>query len=128
MRKSGLAEKYVRIVHDMYDDSTYEYNSVKGSFLYSAVSGPLDRSTRCTLFALPGRPVHSDTNLASPGNFLETQQLHATTKSLAFPPLSIGTHLYSRVNWGVNGENENAQSYLPNGTKGGFEPSILPLS
>ena len=33
----------------------------KGMFLYSAVSSPSDRSKRCTLFALPGRPVHSDT-------------------------------------------------------------------
>ena len=33
---------------------------VKGMFLYSAVSSPLDRLKRFTLFALPVRPVHSD--------------------------------------------------------------------
>ena len=38
----------------------------KGSFFYSAVSSPLDRSKRLTLFALTGRPGHSDTNSASP--------------------------------------------------------------
>ena len=30
----------------------------------------------------PGRPVHSDTNSASPGSILAMQQLHANTKSL----------------------------------------------
>ena len=34
----------------------------KGMFLYSAVSSPLHRSKRFTLFAFPDRPVHSDTN------------------------------------------------------------------
>ena len=58
-------------------------------FLYSAVFSPLDRSKRFTLFALPGRRVHSDTNSASPGSILVMQQLRATTKSLTFPPLSI---------------------------------------
>ena len=52
----------------------------KGMFLYSAVSSPLDRSLKCfTLFALPGRPVHSDTNSASLGSILARQQLRATT-------------------------------------------------
>ena len=51
----------------------------KGMFLYSAVSSPLDRSKRFTLFAFPDRPVHSDTNSASPGSILATQQLRAKT-------------------------------------------------
>ena len=42
----------------------------KGSLIYSAVSSPLDCSKRFTLFALPGRPVHSNTNSASPGSIL----------------------------------------------------------
>ena len=46
----------------------------KGSFLYSAISSPLDRSKRFTLFALPGRSVHSDTNSASPGSILAMLQ------------------------------------------------------
>ena len=61
----------------------------KGMFLYSAVSSPFDRSKRITLFSLPDRPVHSDTNLASPGSILARQQLLPKTKSLTFPPLSI---------------------------------------
>ena len=52
---------------------------VKVWFLYSAVSSPLDRSKRFTLFALPGTPVHSDTNSASLGSILAMQQLRATT-------------------------------------------------
>ena len=66
-------------------------------FLYSTVSGPLDRSKRFTLFALPGRPVHSDTNSASPGSILAMQQLRATTKSLTFPPLSIARYSFIQL-------------------------------
>ena len=79
----------------------------KGMFLYSTVSSPLDRSKRFTLFALPGRPVHSDTNSASPGSILGMQQLHATTKSLTFPPLYSFIQL-SRLR--RREENENAQT------------------
>ena len=39
-------------------------------------------------FSSPGRPVHSDTNWASPGSILAMQQLRATNKSLTFPQLS----------------------------------------
>ena len=62
--------------------------------LYSAISGPLDRSKRFTLFALPGRPVHSDTNSASPGSILAMVQLRAKTKLLTFPPLSISRYSF----------------------------------
>ena len=73
-------------------------------FLYSV--GPLK-----ALFAPPsGRPVHSDTNSVSPGSILAMQQLRWKTKSLTFPPLSIARYSFKQVNWGVNGENENAQS------------------
>ena len=40
---------------------------IKGKFLYSAVSGPQDRSKRFTLY-FPNRPVHSDTISASLGS------------------------------------------------------------
>ena len=39
-------------------------------------------------FSSPGRPVHSDTNSASPGSILAMQQLR-NDYSLTFPPLSI---------------------------------------
>ena len=45
----------------------------KGSILCSAVASPLDRSKRFTVFALPDRPVHSETNAASPGSILARQ-------------------------------------------------------
>ena len=80
-------------------------------FLYSTVSSPLDRSKRFTLFALPGRPVHSDTNSASPGSILDMQQLRATTKSLTFPPLSIARYSFIQLSrLGRREENENAQT------------------
>ena len=69
----------------------------KGMFLYSAVSSPLDRSKRFTLFALPDRPVHSDTNSTSPGSILAIQQLRATTKSLTFPTLFIARYSFIQL-------------------------------
>ena len=68
----------------MYDATSWQKKIV---FISSAVSSPLDRSKRFTLFALPDRPVHSDANSASPGSILARQQLRAKTKSLTFPPL-----------------------------------------
>ena len=65
--------------------------------LYSAVSVPLDRSERFTLFSSPGKPVHSDTNSASPGSSLATLQLRAKTKSLTFPPLSIARYSFKQL-------------------------------
>ena len=61
------------------------------------LSRPLDRSKRFTLFALPGRPVHSDTNSASPGSILVMQQVRATTKSLTCPPLSIARYSFIQL-------------------------------
>ena len=69
----------------------------KSYVLYSAVSSPLDRSKRFTRFALPDRPVHSDTNSASPGSILAMQQLRAKTKSLTFPPLSIAWYSFIQL-------------------------------
>ena len=73
------------------------HSKKKRWFLYSAVSSPLDRSKRFTLFALPDRPVHSDTNSASPGSILVMQQLRATTKSLTCPPLSIARYSFIQL-------------------------------
>ena len=66
--------------------------------LYSAVSSPLDRSTRFTLFASPGRPLHSDTNSAYPGSILARQKLRSKAKSLTFPPLSIARYSFIQLN------------------------------
>ena len=64
----------------------------KGSFYIAQY--PLARSKRFTLFALPDRPVHSDTNSDSQGSILDRQQLRAKTKSLTFPPLSIARYSF----------------------------------
>ena len=48
-------------------------------------------------FSSPDRPVHSDTNLASPGSILARQQLRVKTKSLAFPPLSIARYSFIQM-------------------------------
>ena len=55
------------------------------------------RIKRFTLFALPDRPVHSNTNSASPGSILARQQLRAKTKSLTFPPLSIARYSFIQL-------------------------------
>ena len=63
---------------------------LKGSFY-------MDRSKHFTLFASPGRPVHSDTNSASPGSILARQQLRANVKSLTFPTLSIARYSFIQL-------------------------------
>ena len=79
--------------------------------LYSAVSSPLDRSKRFTRVAHPDRPVHSDTNSASPGSILAMQQLRAKTKSLTCPPLSIARYSFIQLSLlRRREENENAQT------------------
>ena len=49
------------------------------------------------MFALSGRPVHSDTNSASPGSILVMHQLRAATKSLTCPPLSIARYSFIQL-------------------------------
>ena len=94
----------------------------KDMFLYSAVSGPSDRSKRCTLFTLPGRPVHSDINSASPGSILAMQQLCATTKSPAWPPLSIPR--YSFIQLSQPSMERTKMPNLRNASKGGIEHGL----
>ena len=81
-------------VRSSFDTHVVVVKKVKVVFLYSAVSSPLDLFT---LFALPGRPVHSDTNSAFPGSILVMQQLRANTKSLTFPPLSIARYSFIQL-------------------------------
>ena len=57
----------------------------------------MGRSKRFTLFASPDRPVHSDTNSASPGSILVRQQLRSKTKSLTYPPLSIARYSFIQL-------------------------------
>ena len=61
------------------------------------ISSPLDRSKRFTLFALPDRPVHSNTSSASPGSILAMQKLRATIRSLTFSPLSIARYSFIQL-------------------------------
>ena len=99
---------------------------IKKVVLYSAVSSPLDRSKRFTLFAIPDRPVHSDTNSASPGSILARQQLRAKTKSLTFPPLSIATGqvlIYTAESTGASME-RMIMPNLRNSSKGGLKPGL----
>ena len=95
-------------------------------FLYSAVSSPLDRSKSFTLFAFPGRPVHSNTNSASPGSILARQLLRAKTKSLTFPPLSIAG--YSLIQLSKLGRQWRERTKMPNlrnGSRGDSNPGSL---
>ena len=107
----------------------------KRLFLYSAVSSPLDRSKRCRLFAFPGRPVHSDTNSASPGSILVMQQLRTTTKSLTFPPLSIARYSFIQLSQLGRQWRDRKCAIFENVAKGDSNPGsldcesgILPLS
>ena len=99
------------------------------------VSSPLDRSKRFTLFASPGRPVHSDTNSASPGSILARQQLRAKAKSLTFPPLSIARYSFIQLSEQGRQWRERKCPIFETVTKRDSNPgsldcesSILPLS
>ena len=61
----------------------------KGSFYIAQYPVRWTAQSALHFFALPGRPVHSDTNSASPRSTLAMQQLLATSRSFAFQPLSI---------------------------------------
>ena len=107
----------------------------KMCFLYSALSSPLNRSKRFTLFALPDRPAHSDTNSASPGNILAMQQLRATTKSLTFPPLSLARYSFIQLSQLGRQWRERKYPIFETVAKGDSNPGsldcesgILPLS
>ena len=80
-----------------------------------------------TFFALPGRPVHSDTNSASPGSVLAILQLRAKTKSLTCPPVSIARYsevlIYTAESTGASKERTKMPN-LRNGSKWGFEPRL----
>ena len=54
----------------------------------------------------PGRSVQSDTNSASSGSILATQQLWAKTKSLPFQPLSIARYPFTQLS-GLRRRGEN---------------------
>ena len=107
----------------------------QGRYYCSAVSSPLDRSKRFTLFVFPDRPVLSDTNSASPGSILATQQQSAKTKSLTFPPLSKARYSFIQLSQQGHQWRERKCPIFETVAKGysnpgslDCEPSILPLS
>ena len=107
----------------------------KRYFLYSTVSSLLDRSKRFTLCAFPDRPVHSDTNSASPGSMLARQQLRANTKSLTCPPLSKARYSFIQLSQQGRQWRERKCPIFETVAKGdsnpgslGCESGILPLS
>ena len=94
-----------------------------------------DQSTVHTLFALPGRPAHSDKNSASLGSILARQQLRATTKSVTFPPLSIARYSFIQLSQLERQWRERKCPIFETVTKGDSNPGslvcesgILPLS
>ena len=104
-------------------------------FDYKKVVFYMDRSKRFTLFALPERPVHSDTNSASPESFLAMLQLLAKTKSLTCPPLSIARYSFIQLSQLGASMEITKMPNLHNGSKGDSNPGpldwesgILPLS
>ena len=69
----------------------------KGSFYIAQYPVRWTAQSALHCFALPDRPVHCDTNSASPGSILARQQLRAKTKSLTFPPLSIARYSFLQL-------------------------------
>ena len=115
--------------------NTYIYIYIIKAVLYSAVSSPLDRSKRFTLFAFPDRPVHSNTNSASPGSILARQQIRAKAKSLTFLPLSIARYSFIQLSQRGRQWRERKTPIFETVAKGDSNPDsldcesgILPLS
>ena len=80
------------------------FSPKKGMFLYSAVSSPLDRSKRFTLF-LPWQTCSFRHQLGFSGNHSSHAAITRNDYSLTFPPLS--TARYSSIH---HGENAYAQT------------------
>ena len=76
---------------------SHDISKGKGSFYIAQY--PVHWTAQSALHFLPspGRPVHSDTNSASPGSILARQQLRAKAKSLTFPPLSIARYAFIQL-------------------------------
>ena len=74
----------------------------KGVFLYSAVSSLLDDSNGFNS-SYPGRPVHSDTNSASPGSILAcsnfAQRLITHISTTVYSQVLIYTAHWTEVSW-----------------------------
>ena len=69
----------------------------KGTFLYSAISSPQDRSKRFTLH-FPDRPVHSDTISASLGSIQPYATINARRLLVhTYPPLSIASYSFIQL-------------------------------
>ena len=107
----------------------------KGSFYIAQYPVRWTDQKRFTLFALPDRPVHSDTNSASPGSILARQQLRAKTKSLTFPPLSIARYSFIQLSQQGRQWRERKCPIFETVAKGDSNPGsldcesgILPLS
>ena len=81
----------------------------KGMFLIYIAQYPVRWTTQNAVRRI-GRPIHYDTNSASPGSILAMQQLRATTKSLTFPPLSIARYSFMLSGLRRRGQNENGQT------------------
>ena len=93
----------------------------KVTFLYIAVSSPLDRSKRFTRVALPDKPVHSDTNSTSLGS---NAAITPEDCPLTFPPPSLARYSFIQLSdWGVVKRTE--MSNLQNGSKGDLTPGSL---
>ena len=76
----------------------------KGSFYIEQYPVRWTAQSGLHFFASPGRPVHSDTNSASPGSILARQQLRAKAKSHTFPPLSIARYSFIQLSEQGDGE------------------------
>ena len=112
-------------------------NGSKGGLIFIA-KYPVRWTAQIGLHFLPpppGRAVHSDTNSASPGSILAKQQLHAMTKSLTFPPLSIVRYQFIQLGQLGRQWRERKCPIFETVAKGDSNPgsldcesSILPLS
>ena len=103
-----------------------EIERERGGSFYIA-QYPVRCSKRFTHFALPDRPVDSDTNSASPGSILVRQQLRAKTKSLTFPTLSIARYSFIQLSRLGRQWRERKYQIFETVAKRDFEPGLSRL-
>ena len=109
---------------------------IKGKGSFYIAQYPVRWTAQSALhFSSPGRPVHSDTNSASPGSILARQQLRAKTKKLTFPPLPMTRYSFIQLSEQGHQWRERKGPIFETVAKGDSNPGsldcetgILPLS
>ena len=123
LTSSSLRHSLVQLSWSLFIGYPTVCKNVKVFFLYSAVSSPLDRSKRFTLF-LPWQTCSFRHQLGFSWKHSSHAAITRKHYSLPFTPLSIARYSFIQLSrLRRREENENAQT-SKRYSKGGFEPGL----